>query len=104
MWAIMKFKYLITFIHWLVFFGILVQESGFICDDAFIGFRYVRNLMDGNGLVFNEGEYIEGYTNFLWVLELTAIWKMLGIRPEFASLFLSSLLTVGTIVGMLPMI
>src|SRR4030095_3233384 len=37
-------------------------------DDAYISFRYGRNLMEGNGLVFNPGEYVEGYTNFLWTV------------------------------------
>jgi arabinofuranosyltransferase len=38
----------------------------FVQDDAFITYRYARNLARGNGLVFNEGEKVEGYTNFLW--------------------------------------
>jgi hypothetical protein len=37
-------------------------------DDAFISFRYARNLADGHGLVFNPGERVEGYTNFLWTV------------------------------------
>jgi arabinofuranosyltransferase len=68
----------------------------FLTDDAFISFRYVRNLIEGHGLVFNIGERVEGYSNFLWVLELAALWKM-GMRPEFASVVLSALLTVGTV-------
>ena len=35
-------------------------------DDAFISFRYARNWSEGHGLVFNLGERVEGYTNFLW--------------------------------------
>src|SRR5690606_33595760 len=35
-------------------------------DDAFISFRYSQNLANGHGLVFNPGEKVEGYTNFLW--------------------------------------
>lgn len=42
--------------------------GGWIIDDAFISFRYARNLLDGSGLVFNIGERVEGYTNFLWTL------------------------------------
>ena len=43
----------------------------FLTDDAFISFRYARNLSQGHGLVFNPGfERVEGYTNFLWVLLL----------------------------------
>jgi arabinofuranosyltransferase len=41
-------------------------------DDAFISFRYAKNLTDGHGLVFNPGERVEGYTNFLYVLILAA--------------------------------
>ncbi len=40
----------------------------FVQDDAFITYRYARNLARGNGLVFNEGERVEGYTNFLWTV------------------------------------
>ena len=42
-----------------------------VCDDAFISFRYARNLAKGQGLVFNAGEYVEGFTNLLWTLVLT---------------------------------
>lgn len=42
--------------------------SGHLIDDAFISLRYARNLAEGNGLVFNPGERVEGYTNFLWVM------------------------------------
>ncbi len=68
----------------------------FVCDDAYISFRYARNLLRGDGLVFNVGEYVEGYTNFLWVLELAGIWALTGIRPEYAAPVLSEVLTVGT--------
>src|SRR5688572_25266220 len=46
----------------------------FLTDDAFISFRYARNLARGAGLVFNPGEApVEGYTNFLWVLLLAGL-------------------------------
>ena len=41
-------------------------------DDAYIGMRYAVNLSGGEGLVFNPGERVEGYTNFLWVIILAA--------------------------------
>ncbi len=86
---------------WLVLLGWLAAVAWFLCDDAFISFRYVRNLLEGHGLVFNPGEYVEGYTNFLWVLELAAIWRLLGIPPEQAAPWLSVVCTVGTIAAML---
>ena len=49
-------------------------------DDAFISFRYAKNLAEGNGLVFNVGETVEGYTNFLWTV-LIAAGMVLGIDP-----------------------
>ena len=67
----------------------------FVCDDAFISFRYARNLAEGHGLVFNPGhERVEGYTNFLWVVVLAAPARV-GIAPEHAAQVLSVLLTVG---------
>ena len=39
-----------------------------LSDDAFISFRYAQNLVAGNGLVYNVGERVEGYTNFLWTM------------------------------------
>lgn len=46
----------------------LAWSNRFIQDDAFISFRYADNLIGGKGLVWNEGERVEGYTNFLWTL------------------------------------
>ncbi len=59
-------------------------------DDAFITFRYVRNFIGGNGLVFNAGERVEGYTNFLWTMLLT-IPAYLKINIIDASQYLSVL-------------
>jgi hypothetical protein len=39
-------------------------------DDAYISFRYAQNFVHGNGLVFNPGDRVEGYTNFLWTVLL----------------------------------
>ncbi len=46
-----------------------------LTDDAFISFRYAQNLAQGHGLVYNLGERVEGYTNFLWtVLAALVLW------------------------------
>lgn len=37
-------------------------------DDAMISMKYAKNLYAGHGLVWNPGEYVEGYTNPLWTL------------------------------------
>lgn len=37
-------------------------------DDAMISMRYAHNFAEGNGLVWNIGEHVEGYSNFLWTI------------------------------------
>lgn len=49
-------------------------------DDSYISLRYARNLVEGRGLVYNPGEQVEGYTNFLWTV-LMAVPIDLGIDP-----------------------
>jgi hypothetical protein len=39
-------------------------------DDAYITFRYAQNLTDGQGLVFNVGERVQGFSSPLWTLLL----------------------------------
>ena len=86
---------------WLVVLGWLAAVSWFLAtDDAFISFRYARNLIDGHGLVFNVGERVEGYSNFLWTLELAAIWRVFGIPPEDAAPWLSVAFTAATLASM----
>ncbi len=46
-------------------------------DDAYISYRYANNLVSGHGLVFNEGQYVEGITNLLWTL-MVAVGVALG--------------------------
>ena len=63
------------------------SQYHFLGDDAFISFRYAQNLVEGHGLVWNPGEAVEGYTNFLWVL-LMATGIVGGIEPERLSVAL----------------
>jgi arabinofuranosyltransferase len=55
-----------------------------LCDDAFISFRYARNWVDGHGLVFNVGERVEGYTNFLWTAMLAGAYALGANIPATA--------------------
>ena len=59
----------------------------FIIDDAFISFRYAKNLYQYNQLVFNVGEVpVEGYSNFLWV-----IWIYFGFFMGFEPILFSKI-------------
>lgn len=62
-------------------------------DDAFISFRYSRNLANGDGLVFNAGERVEGYTNFLWTW-LMSIPERLGWSTPGVSIVVTIALTL----------
>ena len=53
-------------------FAVHVAAFDLLCDDSFISFRYARNLVAGDGLTWNPGERVEGYTNFAWVLMMAA--------------------------------
>lgn len=69
-----------AFLVCLVGLLLLAWVNRFVQDDAFISFRYAANLVAGEGLVWNAGEPVEGYTNFLWVLALAA-GVHLGFEP-----------------------
>lgn len=75
----------------LAAFAWLVWRFGFLCDDAYISFRYARNLAHGHGLVFNPGDApVEGFSNLLWVLVL-ALGEAVGLGSEVLSRCLSVL-------------
>ncbi|KHD05935.1 hypothetical protein PN36_11485 [Candidatus Thiomargarita nelsonii] len=70
----------IGFIIWAALF---IYRSSFIAidgqryfslfDDAMISMRYAWNLSHGIGLVWNPGEWVEGYTNLLMVLLMSLV-------------------------------
>ncbi len=60
-----------------------LRETWFFCDDAFISYRFCGNAYDGHGLVWNPAPFapVEGYTCFLWVWGLYALWVLTGLTP-----------------------
>jgi len=66
---------------------LLVVQYNFTQDDAFITFRYANNFLDGHGLVYNIGERVEGYTNFLWTIFMI-LGGLIGIDMIGFSAFL----------------
>lgn len=73
-----------------------LTEFYFTQDDAYITFRYAANFADGQGLVWNVGERLEGYTNFFWLLLLIFFhsfgFEYLTITSALGPLF--SILTI----------
>lgn len=65
-----------TALEWFVLVAgaFLTIHYAWIMDDAFVYFRYVDNLLFlDSGLVYNQGEYVEGYSSALWCLLLVAL-------------------------------
>ncbi len=50
-------------------------------DDAMISMRYAKNWAHGEGLVWNPGERVEGYSNFGWTAVMAAV-HLLGLSSS----------------------
>jgi arabinofuranosyltransferase len=67
-------------------------------DDAYISYRYAANLLAGQGLVFNPGERIEGFSNLLWVLAAAGLLTFCPPQSlHLAICLLSTLLAIGSL-------
>lgn len=76
----------------------IFQEEARLVDDAFISFRYAENFLRGYGLVYNHGERVEGYSNFLWVI-LVALGMAFGMPAEVSGKFLGLFCWLGIILA-----
>src|SRR5579859_4180196 len=90
----------VAFVLLAVAAAALVAHSlvfNFVTDDAFISFVYSRNLAQHGQLVFNLGERVEGYTNFLWTVLLAGLMKI-GLPPELMSRLLGTAFAIATMI------
>ena len=71
-----------VFRPWMIIIGLIILAAyqfhfiNFTWDDPFITWRYAENFAQGKGLVFNEGERVEGYSNLLYVLIFALFYKL----------------------------
>ena len=74
----------------LVPFLALAWRFDFLCDDAYITFRYARELARGHGLVYDPlvQPPVEGYSEFLWAVVL-GLGELAGIGSPLLSRVLS---------------
>ncbi|UCG32501.1 MAG: hypothetical protein JSU68_12645 [Phycisphaerales bacterium] len=65
----------------------VVEGQRYYClfDDAMISMRYAHNWVDGHGLVWNPGERVEGYSNFLWTAVMAGV-HLLPLEDRLFSL------------------
>ncbi|MFG1785010.1 flagellar motor control protein ZomB [Rhodococcus oryzae] len=77
-------------------------ERRWIADDGLIVLRTVRNLLAGNGPVFNAGERVEANTSTIWTYLVYAFSWLTQARLEYVVLGIALVLSGGAIVlGML---
>jgi len=71
----------------------------FLCDDAFIAFRYISNSILGHGYVWNPPPFfpVEGYTSFLWIVLLDGVWRVMGVEPPDSANYISLLFSLATL-------
>ncbi|MAA77891.1 MAG: hypothetical protein CL916_01425 [Deltaproteobacteria bacterium] len=100
----MKLSLLNFFLYLLIFFVFsahVYHYAPHATDDAFIFYRYVNHIVDGNGIVWNKGELpVEGFSSPLWIFLLT-IGKLFGVPLPIFSLIIGVLSILGTVLIMI---
>jgi len=71
----------------------------FTNDDSFIFFRYAGNIASGKGIVFNEGQRVEGVTSLGWTLILSGLARA-GLDVMLSAKVLGGLLSLASILLM----
>ena len=83
-------------------YGYEVWQRRWLSDDGMIATRTIRQLLAGNGPVFNLGERAESNTSTLWTYLVTAVTAITGGRdPGYVAVLVGFVLSVaGLAVGM----
>ncbi|MFJ7210872.1 hypothetical protein [Amycolatopsis sp. NPDC098790] len=68
-----------------------------VTEDALVSFRYAQNIADGNGPVFNPGERVEGYTNFLWLVLIALPRAAFGAEVRTSAVVFGVLAVLGSV-------
>ena len=79
--------------------ALLLHASHFdhIADDAYISLRYLDHWLRGDGLVFNVGERVMGFSNLLWIV-LLAPFGAIGLQLPAAAQGLGAAASLGCLV------
>ena len=79
----------------VVLFGWGSWQRRWIADDGLIVLRTVRNMLAGNGPVFNQGERVEANTSTAWTyLMYAGSWVGGPMRMEYIALALALVLSL----------
>ena len=70
-------------------------QHRWMCDDAFINFRIVKQILAGHGPVFNVGDRVESGTSPLWLGVLALFDAITPLPIEWIAVFASIGATIG---------
>lgn len=89
-------KYSVAIVVFFILYCLFLSWSFLFqnVDDAYISFRYGKNMMRGFGLIYNPGEYVEGYTNFLWTVITAPFTVIKGIDISVFTLTLGLIISI----------
>ncbi|WP_304440350.1 terminal beta-(1-_2)-arabinofuranosyltransferase [Mycobacterium sp. 852002-40037_SCH5390672] len=100
-WPVFPYTTMVRVSLWIsvavvaVLFGWGSWQRRWIADDGLIVLRTVRNLLAGNGPVFNQGERVEANTSTAWTyLMYAGSWVGGPLRMEYVALALALALSV----------
>ncbi|NIH83079.1 hypothetical protein [Amycolatopsis viridis] len=82
----------------LVFALVLQIVVATVPDDAFVTFRYARNIAEGYGAVYTIGEQTQGLPNFLWLVLVTLPGAAFGVDIVTGAVVLGIAATLGCVV------
>jgi hypothetical protein len=68
-----------------------------LADDQMISMRYARSLVEGQGLVWNPGERVEGFSNPLWVM----VMVLVHLLPLGTPVISTAMLALSVLLGAL---
>lgn len=100
-WPVFPYTTMVRVSLWIsvalvaLLFGWGSWQRRWIADDGLIVLRTVRNLLAGNGPVFNQGERVEANTSTAWTyLMYVGSWVGGPLRMEYVALALALVLSV----------
>ncbi|WP_304441781.1 terminal beta-(1-_2)-arabinofuranosyltransferase [Mycobacterium sp. 1165178.9] len=100
-WPVFPYTTMVRVSLWIsvalvaVLFGWGSWQRRWIADDGLIVLRTVRNLLAGNGPVFNQGERVEANTSTAWTyLMYVGSWVGGPLRMEYVALALALVLSI----------
>jgi arabinofuranosyltransferase len=83
-------------------FLVVLVRTAWVCDDAFITFRTVDNLLNGYGLRWNTAERVQAFTHPLWMLLYAVPYAVIG-DPYVTGIWLSILVSLAAFTAALSL-